>query len=135
MLNLFSRFVDSNERNVKRLKPIVDEINGLEAEFQALSDDEIRARMIELRDQIREDAAPSEPSPDELNAESSERRADLRKARHKEDVAHLRNVLDDALPEVFAAAREVSWRKLEMRPFDVQLLGAIVLHQGKIAEI
>ncbi len=50
-------------------------------------------------------------------------------------MAHLRTVLDDALPEVFAAAREVSWRKLEMRPFDVQLLGAIVLHQGKIAEM
>ena len=62
MLNLLSRFVDSNERNVKRLKPIVDEINQLEPEFEALSDDEIRARMIELRDQIREDAAPSEPS-------------------------------------------------------------------------
>ena len=45
MLNLLSRFVDSNERNVKRLKPMVDEINGLEAEFQALSDDEIRARL------------------------------------------------------------------------------------------
>ena len=91
--------------------------------------------MIELRDQIREDAAPSEPSQEELDAESSERRAELRKARHKDDIAHLRNVLDDALPEVFAAAREVSRRKLEMRPFDVQLMGAMVLHQGKISEM
>ncbi len=135
MLNLLSRFVDSNERNVKRLKPFVDEINALEAEFEALSDDEIRARMIELRDQIREDAAPSEPTQEELDATSSERRAELRKARHKEDVAHLQNVLNDALPEVFAAAREVSRRKLEMRPFDVQLMGAMALHQGKIAEM
>ena len=92
MLNLLSRFVDSNERNVKRLKPIVDEINGLEAEFQGLSDDEIRARMIELRDRDSRGAAPSEPSPEEIDAESSERRAELRKARHKEDVAHLRTV-------------------------------------------
>jgi preprotein translocase subunit SecA len=135
MLNLLSRFVDSNERNVKRLKPIVDEINGLEAEFEALSDDEIRARMIELRDQVREDAAPSDPSQEELDAESSERRAELRRARQKEDIAHLRDVLDDVLPEVFAAAREVARRKLEMRPFDVQLMGAIVLHQGKISEM
>jgi preprotein translocase subunit SecA len=135
MLNLLSRFVDSNERNVRRLRPIVDEINGLEAEFEALSDADIRARMIELRDQIREDAAPSEPTEAELEADSSERRAELRKARHKDDIAHLQNVLDDALPEVFAAAREVARRKLEMRPFDVQLMGAMVLHQGRISEM
>ena len=135
MLNLLSRFTDSNERNVRRLKPVVDEINSLEAEFEALSDDEIRARMIALRDEVRADAAPSEPSEDELEAESSERRAELRKARHKADIEHLEEVLDEALPEVFAAAREISRRKLEMRPFDVQLIGAIVLHQGKISEM
>jgi preprotein translocase subunit SecA len=135
MLNLLSRFVDSNDRAVRKLKPLVEDINSLEAEFAALSDDQIRARMIELRDQVRADAIPSEPTEEELDAPSSERRADLRRARHKEDVKHLEEVLDDALPEVFAAAREVSRRKLEMRPFDVQLLGAIVLHQGKISEM
>jgi preprotein translocase subunit SecA len=135
MLNLLSRFVDSNDRAVRKLKPIVEEINSLEAEFAALSDDQIRARMIELRDQVRADAIPSEPTEDELEAPSSERRAELRRARHKEDVRLLEEVLDDALPEVFTAAREVSRRKLEMRPFDVQLLGAIVLHQGKISEM
>ena len=71
MLNLLSRFVDSNERNVRRLKPIVEEINGLEAEFEALSDADIRARMIELRDQIREDAAPSEPPTFEIQTARS----------------------------------------------------------------
>jgi preprotein translocase subunit SecA len=135
MLNLLSRFVDSNDRAVRKLKPIVEDINSLEAEFAALSDDQIRARMIELRDQVRADAIPSEPTEEELDAPSSERRAELRRARHKEDVRHLEEVLDDALPEVFAAAREVSRRKLEMRPFDVQLLGAIVLHEGKISEM
>jgi preprotein translocase subunit SecA len=133
--NIISRFVDSNDRVVKRLNPVVEEINSLEAEFQDLTDEEIRERMIELRDEIREDAAPSEPSEDELTNESSERRRELRRAREKEDIKHLQGVLDDALPEVFAAAREISRRKLGMRHFDVQLIGGTVLHQGKIAEM
>ena len=135
MLNLISRFVDSNERVVKRLQPLVVEINSLESELKELTDDEIRQRMIELRDEIRDDAAPSEPSEDELTNESSERRRELRRQREKEDIKHLQGVLDDALPEVFAAAREISRRKLGMRHFDVQLIGGIVLHQGKIAEM
>jgi preprotein translocase subunit SecA len=133
--NLFSRLFDANDRTVKRLAPVIDEINSLEAEFRDLTDDEIRQRMIELRDEIREDAAPSEPSDDELNHESSERRRELRRQREKEDIKHLQGVFDDALPEVFAAAREISRRKLGMRHFDVQLIGGIVLHQGKIAEM
>ena len=135
MLNFFSRFVDSNDRAVKRLHPLVDEINELETEFEALSDDEIRERMLALRTEIREDAAPSEPDEDELEHPSSERRRELRREREKADIKHLQGVLDDALPEVFAAAREVSRRKLGMRHFDVQMLGGIVLHQGKIAEM
>jgi preprotein translocase subunit SecA len=135
MLNLLSRLVDSNERAVKRLQPTVDEINHLEPEFEALSDQEIRERMIALRAEVLEDAAPSEPSDDELEHHSSEHRRELRRAREKADIAHLQQVLDGVLPEVFAAAREVSRRKLGMRHFDVQMLGGIVLHQGRIAEM
>ena len=135
MPNLISRLFDSNSREVKKLRTVVDEINSLEEEFHALSDDDIRARMIELRDQIREDAAPSEPTEEELHAESSESRREARRAREKADIKHLQGVLDDALPEVFAAAREISTRKLGMRHFDVQLIGGMVLHQGKIAEM
>ena len=74
--NLLSRFVDSNDRVLKRLQPLVDEINELEAEFQALTDEEIRER-IGLRDEIREDAAPDEPSEDELDQPELERRREL----------------------------------------------------------
>jgi preprotein translocase subunit SecA len=133
--NILSRLVDSNDRAVKRLQPLVEEINQLEAEFQALSDEEIRQRMVDLRTEIREEAAPSEPAEEEVDSDSSERRRELRRARENEDLKHLQEVLDDALPEVFAAAREVSNRKLGMRHFDVQLLGGVVLHQGKIAEM
>ena len=72
---------------------------------------------------------------EELNSDSSERRRELRRQREKEDIKHLQSVLDDALPEVFAAARETSQRKLGMRHFDVQMIGGIVLHQGRIAEM
>ncbi|HXX60516.1 MAG TPA: preprotein translocase subunit SecA [Candidatus Sulfotelmatobacter sp.] len=135
MKNLLSRFTGGGEREVRRLQPLVDEINGLEAEFEALSDEEIRERMVALRAEILEDAAPSEPSDDELDHPQSERRRELRIAREKADTRHLQSVLDDALPEVFAAAREVSRRHLGMRHFDVQLMGGVVLHQGKIAEM
>ncbi|HEX5466930.1 MAG TPA: preprotein translocase subunit SecA [Candidatus Limnocylindrales bacterium] len=135
MKNLISRFVDSNERELHRLRPIVEEINGLEDEFQALSDDEIRQRMTGLRAEILEDAAPSEPSEEELEQPLRERRRELRAAREKADTEHLQGVLDDALPEVFAAAREIARRKLGLRHFDVQLMGGMVLHQGKIAEM
>ena len=135
MLNFLSRFVDSNDRELKRLQRYVDESNALDDEFRALSDDEIRARMVEVREEIREDGSPSEPSAEELEHGDSERRIELRKERETADLARLRGVLDDALPEVFAAAREVSRRKTGMRHFDVQLLGGVVLHQGKIAEM
>ncbi len=135
MLNFLSRFVDSNDRELKRLQPFVDQTNALEAEFAALSDEEIRQRMAEIRAEVSEEAAPTPPDADELEHPDSERRAELRKAREEADLARLREVLDGVLPEVFAAGREISRRKLGMPHFDVQILGAVVLHQGKIAEM
>ncbi len=134
MKNLLSRFVDTNEREIRRLRPILEEINDLEPELQALSDDELRARMVTLREELRTETAPSDPSQDELEAEGEARRV-LARQRRKDDAKRLQEALDDALPEVFAAVREVSRRRLEMRPYDVQILGAMVLHQGKIAEM
>src|SRR5918999_6268803 len=135
MHNPFTRFFDSNERALRRLHPFLDEVNRLEAEFEALSDDEIRERMVALRAEVTEDAAPSEIPEEERRHPDIERRREMAKARRDDDIARLRGVLDDVLPEVFAAAREVSRRKLGMRHFDVQILGGIVLHQGKIAEM
>jgi preprotein translocase subunit SecA len=135
MKNLLSRFVGGGEREARRLQPLVDEINGLEAEFQALSDDEIRQRMVELRAEVLEDAAPTAASDEELNHPESERRRELRVAREKADTQTLQAVLDGVMADVFAAAREVSRRRLGMRHFDVQLIGGAVLHHGKIAEM
>ena len=134
-MRFLSRFVDSNDREVRRLEALVTEINGLEPEIQALSDDEIRARFNEIRDEIREASVPDEPSDDELHSPDLARRRDLAKARRKAEGERIQAALDDVLPDVFAMAREAMQRTLGMRHFDVQLLGAAVLHQGKIAEM
>ena len=126
MLNLFSRFVDSNERAVRRLQPILDEVNRLEPEFEALSDDEIRARFEEIRAEIREVAEPDEPSDDELHHPDLERRRELTKARRRAEQVRIQAALDDVMGEVFAIAREAMKRTLGMRHFDVQLMGGAV---------
>src|SRR3954470_20464760 len=135
MLGFLSRFVDSNDRELKRIQPFVDEANDLEAEIEALSDAEIRARFDEVRAHVRESIVPEEPSDDELHHPDLERRRELTKARRKRDVAATQDALDEVLPEVFAMTREAMRRALGMRHFDVQLIGGIVLHQGRIAEM
>src|SRR6187397_1378264 len=134
-MKLLSRFIDSNDRELRRIQPQVEEANALEAEYEALSDEDIRAAFAEIRAEIHEIAAGEEPSDDELNHPDRERRNDLRKDRRKRENARLQKALDDVLPEVFAMTREAMKRTLGMRHFDVQLIGAAVLHQGKIAEM
>ena len=134
-MKLLSRFIDSNDRELRRIQPQVDAANALESEYEALSDDEIRATFAEIRDEIHELAAGEEPSDDELNHPDRERRNDLRKERRKRENERLNKALDDVLPEVFAMTREAMKRTLDMRHFDVQFIGGAVLHQGKIAEM
>jgi preprotein translocase subunit SecA len=91
---------DSNERELRRLQPLVDKINAIEPGYEKLSDDELRAKAAEFKSRL-------------AKGESQ----------------------DALLPEVFAAVREAARRKIGERHFDVQLMGGIVLHQGKIAEM
>ncbi len=134
-MRFLSRFFDSNDRELDRIQPLVDQTNELEPEFAALSDEEIRERIDVIRAEIAESAAPEEPSEDELHHHDLERRNELAKARRKRDEGRLQAVLDDLIPEVFAAGREAMKRTMGMRQYDVQLMGAIVLHQGRIAEM
>src|SRR5690242_18259956 len=135
MLGFLSRFVDSNDRELKRIQPFVDDTNDLEDEIQALSDAEIRERFLALRVQVQEAAPPEEPDEDELHHPDLERRRELAKARRKRDIDALQDALDEVLPDVFAMAREAMRRALGMRHFDEPLVGGVVLHQGKIAEM
>jgi len=134
-MRFLSRLFDTNDREVGRLQPVVDDINALEDEFAALSDDEIRERVDVIKADIRDVAQEEEPSDEELSHPDAERRRDLAKARRKRENQRIGAALDDVIPEVFAAAREASKRTLAMRHFDVQLIGGMVLHQGKIAEM
>ena len=93
-------FGSKNERELKKLQPVVDKINALEPEMQAMNDDHLKGQTVLFRQRLE-------------NGES----------------------LEDILPEAFATVREASVRTLKMRHFDAQLIGGIVLHEGKIAEM
>ncbi|HET7029623.1 MAG TPA: preprotein translocase subunit SecA [Candidatus Limnocylindrales bacterium] len=134
-MRFLSKFVDSNDRELRRIQPLVDEANELEAEIEALSDEEIRTRFLEIRDEIRELAAPGEPTDEELTHPDLERRREIAKARHEKELETIQAALDEVVPDVFAMGREAMRRTLGMRQYDVQLLGGMVLHQGKIAEM
>jgi preprotein translocase subunit SecA len=120
-------FGTKNEREVKRLMPVVQQINALEPEMRALSDAELRGKTEQFRQRIQERLARIADEPD---AEP-----DRIKQIEAERNTALNEVLDEILPEAFAVVREAGRRVLNMRHFDVQLIGGMVLHQGKIAEM
>ena len=93
-------FGTQNQRDLKRIQPLVVEINARETDIRGLSDSELQAKTVTFRQQL-DQGAP----------------------------------LDDLLVDAFAVVRETGWRVLEMRHFDVQLIGGIMLHRGKIAEM
>ncbi|HZY41053.1 MAG TPA: preprotein translocase subunit SecA, partial [Anaerolineae bacterium] len=125
------------------LQPVVDSINALEAEYQALSDDDLRAITTEFREEL--DAAVTElrtqlaeARAEAQDEEDSDRRRqlDLGVKKLDDELFKLENDrLTDFLPQAFAAVRESSRRFTGLRHFDVQLIGGSVLHQGKIAEM
>ena len=134
-MRFLSRFFDNNDRELSRIQPLIDRTNELEPEYEALSDEEIRERIDLIRAEVLEAAEPEEPSEDELHSPDMERRRDLAKARRKRENERLGAAMDEVIPEVFAAGREAMKRTMGMRQYDVQLMGAIALHQGKIAEM
>jgi len=100
-MGIFSKIFGSySEKEVKRVMPIVEKINGLEEQISKLSDEELKNKTIEFKERLSKG-----------------------------------ETLDDLLPEAFATVREASKRVLGMRHFNVQLIGGIILHQGRIAEM
>ncbi len=100
-MSIFSKIFKSySEKEVKRIMPLVEQINGLEEEISKLTDEELKNQTNKLKKELEEG-----------------------------------KTLDDILPEAFATVREASKRVLGMRHFDVQLIGGIILHQGRIAEM
>ena len=142
--NLLTKVVgDPNEKEIKRIQPIVDAINALEPEMQRLSDEELRALTAAFRAQMQAETAAlrqeladliaqrrEADDPDDLD--SLKRDIDSADAELREREA---DVLEEILPRAFAAGREAAVRSLGLRHYDVQLIGGIVLHDGKIAEM
>jgi preprotein translocase subunit SecA len=108
-------FGTANDRAIKKLLPRVEQISALEPETEKLSDEQLRAKTAEFRSRI---AARLEGITDAEARQEAEREA-----------------LNEILPEAFAVVREAGWRAVKMRHFDVQLIGGMVLHQGKISEM
>jgi preprotein translocase subunit SecA len=108
-------FGSNNQRFLKSIQPLVEKVNSLEPSVQKLSDDELKARTAAFKETVQRAVG------DTKDKEERKRRE--------------RAALDSILPEAFATVREASVRTTGMRHFDVQLIGGIVLHQGKIAEM
>ena len=142
--NLLSRLVgDTSEREVARLKPIVQEINALEPEFQAKSAADLRELAAEFRTHVMDSTQTEQQHLADIRAqiteeEDADRRRrldfDLKKAQEELNKAE-GAVLWEILPQAFAAVREASRRTIGLRHFDVQMIGGMVLHTGKIAEM
>jgi preprotein translocase subunit SecA len=120
-------FGTKNEREIKRLTPRVEAINALEPAVEKLSDEELRAKTDEFRRRIQDRLSqiPDEPEAD----------PDRQKELDEQRAAATNEVLDEILEPAFAVVREAGRRVLNMRHFDVQLIGGMVLHHGKIAEM
>ena len=99
-MGIIKKLFNYSEKEVKRVMPLVEKINGLEDSMKKLTDSELQHKTVEFKERLS-------------NGET----------------------LDDLLPEAFAVVREAAVRVLGMRPFDVQLIGGIILHQGRIAEM
>lgn len=151
-------FGSKSEKDIKKIQPIVDQIKSYEEQIKQLSDDELKAKTEEFRQKIKDATAETVSQIKELKADLDDIE-NLSPAEHREMAEHLdeleqqeldiiEEVLDELLPEAFAVLKDTcrrfvgkSWKvggneiTWEMIPYDVQLIGAIVLHQGKVAEM
>ncbi len=130
-------FGTKNERVIKSLMPKVEAINALEPQMQKLTDAELRAKTDEFRQRIQEQlsnvtGSSASDSEAETQADAD---PDRGKQLEKEQYEALQEVLDEILVEAFAVVREAGRRVLNMRHFDVQLIGGMVQHKGMISEM
>ena len=131
-------FGNKSDRDVKKMMPLVEEINKLYEEYHSFTDEELKAKGLGFRERIKKE-----------REELMEEHADLPEEEREEIIIEREGeILNEILPEVFAIVKDAcrrlvgkSWdacgQKViwDMIPFDVQLVGAVVLHQGKIAEM
>jgi preprotein translocase subunit SecA len=106
---------DPNKREIEKTTDIVEQVNALEAEFEALSDEALRLKTDEFRERLAEEVEGIQDDDERRQVEQA--------------------TLNELLPEAFATVREAAKRTIGQRPYDVQLIGGLILHQGKISEM
>ena len=123
-------FGDAQKKVLKRLWKKAQEITKLEPKYEAMSDEELKAQTDDFKERI-------DKALKQVREESAAKPAEGKKKRGKKakKVADDTKILNEILPEAFAVAREASKRVLGMRPYDVQLIGGMVLHEGAVAEM
>lgn len=133
---------DPNQREIKRLMPLVDEVNVLEAEISQMSDEALRDMLAEYRATIADETAEDRQALEELRQETlvatgdDRRRLEVSLERAEKDLLKLETeLLDEVRPRVFAAVREASKRTIGLRHYDVQVVGGVLLHQGRVVEM
>jgi preprotein translocase subunit SecA len=149
-------FPSKHEKDVKTVLPLVDEINSYFDEYQSLSDEQLKGKTAEFKERIKKETEENDKRLEELHNKLKEDLSHDERMKmydeidevEKENYEIIQAVLDDILPEAFAVVKETCRRlsgkewvaggskvKWDMVPYDVQLIGGIVLHKGKIAEM
>ena len=138
-----------NDREIKKLRPLVDEINRIEESYRNLSDEQLRAKTVEFRERVRGNMEEARERMEGLRLKLDEAVSDDERKKVRGKIKELWNeILDPVMPEAFAVVKNACRRLMgrswticdqpmtwEMIPFDVQLIGAVALHQGMIAEM
>ncbi|MCB9101832.1 MAG: preprotein translocase subunit SecA [Anaerolineales bacterium] len=135
-------FGDPNLKEINRLSPIVEEINDLGPEMEAKSDADLQQMLAEFRRDLREQTHEERMRMHELRKQVTEatgkerQRLQIQLDQAEKQLLKLESeLLDDILPDVFAAVREMSRRTIGLRHYDVQLVGGVIIHQGKVVEM
>ncbi|MDD5287544.1 MAG: preprotein translocase subunit SecA [Dehalococcoidales bacterium] len=157
MFKWLGNLIDSNEKVLKKMQPTIAQINSFEPEYEKLSDDELKAKTQEFKDRVAKAVTDIQQRVDATHQELQDAKKGLAEAQDdyarenwEENTKQLQekleqlekelwkaqnDALDELLHEAFAAVREAARRTIKQRPYDVQLMGGIVLHQGRIAEM
>jgi preprotein translocase subunit SecA len=127
MFKIFTNLFDSNEKQLTKIKPIIEKINDMEAELMNLTDEELKLKTAYFREKLNVDMDNARKSGDVL--------IDVSKEAKKPQLAKRKKELLEILPEAFAVVREASRRVAEHRHFDVQLMAGYYLFNNKIVEL
>ena len=131
-----SIFGSQNEKELKRLRPILEKVNSFEQAVSALTDHQLRAKTDSFRKQVKEKESQLSGQIEDIKLQIEEATSQDSKDKARQRMKGVYNsIFEDIMPEAFAVVRETAKRTIGMRHFDVQVVGAIALHEGKIAEM